>query len=277
VLSLANTRPRVLLFAAMLALLPTGMIAIPAAVTFAAETACPSGGTPPPGSTVDGGLDVDGRCILDNVTVNGGITVEAGGHLQLTNSTINGGIDTLPCGELDVNANLSSGTPTGTTSTINGGIDIEAPGSLLCPPGAPPGAFSAANIWTAQITGGISITGTFGSSGLPKICGNQITGGLHLQDVNPAPLLAEAFIGDPVDGPFGCPGNTIAGSIHLTNSSIFVVESNDIGGSVFLNGDIVELNGNTIGGSLRCSNGTVILPGEATDPTGNTVHGKNTC
>jgi len=28
---------------------------------------------------------------------------------------------------------------------------------------------------------------------------------------------------------------------------------------------------------LRCTNGTVILPGELTDPSGNTVHGKNTC
>jgi len=36
------------------------------------------------------------------------------------------------------------------------------------------------------------------------------------------------------------------------------------------------LNGNTINGSLRCTNGTVILPGVG-DPSGNTVHGANHC
>src|SRR5690348_17271907 len=88
---------------------------------------CPTTGTPAPGTTVDGGMDVDGLCIVDNVTVNGGITILEGGHLQFTNGTVNGGILTLPCGEIDINATTEgSGVPTGTTSTINGGIDIIA-------------------------------------------------------------------------------------------------------------------------------------------------------
>jgi hypothetical protein len=221
--------------------------------------------------------------------VNGGITVEAGGRLQLTRSTVNGGIVVLPCGELDVNFTTvegdTGGIPTNTTATINGGIDIEA--GNVCSPGAR----SDADIWTARIQGGISITGTFsvvGFAGFPKpvplICGNDIQGSVHLTNVTVPSLDLEGVIGDPDCCPLstlpllnGCPGNSISGSFLMGNSSVFAVESNDIGGSVHLNASMVELNGNTIGGSLRCSNGTVILPGEATDPTGNTVHGKNTC
>jgi hypothetical protein len=234
---------------------------------------CPSGGTPPPGSTVDGGLDVDGVCLVDQVTVNGGIIVEAGGHLQLTSSTVNGGIITLPCGELDINAIVSVGTPTGTTSTINGGIDIA--GSAIC---TTPGAFSDTDIWTAQIDGGISMTGSFVAAvAVPYICGNTVKGSVHVDNVTATAIgTFEATIGDP-DNQLGCPGNTITGSLHMSHSSVFAVESNTIGGSVLLSADTLELNGNTINGSLMCSDATVILPGEPTDPTGNTVHGKNTC
>lgn len=230
----------------------------------------PSGGTPPPGSTVDGGLDVDGVCIVDQVTVNGGIIVEAGGHLQLTSSTVNGGIITLPCGELDVDATtLGSGVPTGGPSTISGGIDIAA--SALC---TVPGALSDVDIWTAQIEGGIAVTGTFLPTTFPFICESTVKGSVHADNVTGTP---EFTIGDPNSPNFGCPGNTITGSLHMSHSSVFAVESNTIGGSVLLSADTLELNGNTINGSLMCSDGTVILPGEPGDPTGNTVHGKNTC
>jgi hypothetical protein len=236
-------------------------------VARAATSRCPSGGTPPPGSTVNGGLDVDGVCIVDKVTVNGGITVEAGGHLQLTSSTVNGGIVTLACGELDINATtLGAGVPTGTTSTINGGIDITA--GAVC---TTPGAFSNADIFTAHIDGGISITGTYTVFSFPFICGNTVKGSV---DVNNVTGTLEGVIGDPDRN---CPGNTITGTLHMTKSSVFAVESNTIGGSVLLSASTLELNGNMIGGSLRCSDGTVILPGEPSDPTGNTVKGKNTC
>ena len=271
-MSFANMKVRVLVFVGVFALLALGIIAVSAPAALAAASSCPSGGTPPPGSTVDGGLDVDGVCIVDGVTVNGGITVEAGGHLQLQSSIVNGGILSLPCGELDVNATtLGAGVPTNTTATIHGGIDIEA--GVVCPPGA----FSDADIRTAQIDGGISMTGTF-LGFAPFICGNDIQGGIHVNDVTvPQVGLFEATIGDP-DNPFvSCPGNTISGSVHMSNSSVFAVESNIVGGSVLLSGSTLELNGNTIQGSLRCTNGTVILPGKPTDPPGNTVHGKNTC
>src|ERR1700751_4684360 len=131
---------RVFVFAALLAF---------PAVLAAQQTTCPP--TPPPNSTVHAGLDVVGTCVVNQVTVNGGITIESGGHLQLTSSTVNGGIVTLACGEIDVNATTNgAGTPTGANSTVNGGIDITA--SDVCPPGA----FSDADIWTALIQGGIS-------------------------------------------------------------------------------------------------------------------------
>jgi hypothetical protein len=244
------------------------VFASPAPVALAAQSNCPSGGTPPPGSTVDGGLEVDGTCVLDNVTVNGGITVDATGHLQLTTSTVNGGIVVLPCGELDINATTNgSGTPTGTSATINGGIVITA--GTVCPIGS----FSDADIRTALIDGGLSVTGTFPTA-FPLICSNEIRGGVTLNDIS-TPF--GFFLGDPDAPPFGCPGNIIHGTLSVSNSTNLEVESNIIGGSVLLSGSVLELNGNTINGSLRCTNGTVILPGEPGDPSGNTVHGSNKC
>ena len=266
--SLAGTRIRVLVFLAVLALVT------PAPVVLAQESTCPSGGTPPPGSTVNGGLDVDGVCLLDSVTVNGGILVEAGGHLQLTRSTVNGDIVALPCGELDVNAVTGNGSPTGTTSTINGGIHVAA--GLTCSSGA----FSDLDIWTAQIAGDLTITGTYPTGFAPFICGNTITGSVRLEDVTVTQLgTFESTIGEPGGDTTGrvCPGNTIGGSLHMKNSSGFTVESNTIGGSVHLSASKLELNGNTIGGSLLCSDGTVILPSDVNDPPGNTVQGKSTC
>jgi len=246
-------------------------LALPGAAR-AQRTQCPP--NPLPGSTIDGGLDVDGPCGIDSVTVNGGITIEEGGHLQLTNSTVNGGILTLPCGELYVNA--IGGIPTNTPSTINGGIDIIA--STEC---TTLGASSDADIWTAQIDGGISMSGTFMPGVYPYICGNQIKGSVHIDNVTvteagPPPSPLEGVIGDP-DAQHPCPGNTISGSLHMTKSLMFAVESNTIGGSGLISGSTVELNGNTVNGSLLCSDGTVVLPPDGTDQPGNTVHGKNTC
>lgn len=53
---------------------------------------CPSRGTPPPGSRVRGDLEVDGTCILDRVTIDGDITIIAGGSLQAQSITVNSGI-----------------------------------------------------------------------------------------------------------------------------------------------------------------------------------------
>jgi hypothetical protein len=245
----------------------------------AKKNACPSGGTPAAGSKVKGGLEVDGICILDNVTVNGGVVVDATGHLQVfDHSTVNGGITVKPAGELDVNATTPEvGAPTGTTATINGGIRIDG--------GTVGGA--DVDIWTARINGGLDLTGNFplgfpspGIHNRPIICGNTIHGSVRFHDVN---TYGSLWFGDPEAVFFGfpCTGNTVDGSLTISNSKSTVArqeyESNTIKGSVSISNSTLELNGNTIGGSLSCSNGTVILAGEAGDPVGNTVGGSNTC
>jgi hypothetical protein len=243
----------------------TGSNAVPAdALTN--RLGCPSNGTPLPGSLVSNGLKVDGYCVLEGVTVNGGIAVDPGGDLELESSTVNGGIVVSRCGELDVD--LADHTaPSGATSTINGDLVIEASASCTFP------AFSDVDIWTARINGQVSITGDY--LGGPSICGNEIRGNVTLDHVTAAHPF---WLGDP-DGIFGCPGNTIGGTLSVSNSSASVleVESNTVTRSVLLSGSTLELNENTIGGDLKCSNGTVILSGEDSDPSGTTVRGANTC
>ncbi len=243
----------------------TGPAAL-SADALAAKLSCPSSGTPAPGSQVQSGLEVNGTCILDGVTVNGGITVDSGGHLQVLSSTVTGGISVLQCGELDV---LNLANPTSTTSTINGDIVIKASATCTLP------AFSDVDIWTARINGALSITGSYPTFITPTICNNEITRDLAIDNVTTA-APRQFLIGDP-DGPLGCPGNTIGGVLSVSNSSVFEVESNSVGGSVLLSGSRLQVNGNTIAGSLLCSKGTVILPGEASDPSGNTVRGANSC
>jgi hypothetical protein len=241
----------------------TGPSAVPADA-LAGKFGCPSSGTPLPGSLVRGGLEVNGACILDRVTVNGGVVVDPGGDLEVESSTVTGGIVVSQCGELDIDL-ADHAVPTGTTSTINGDIVIQASAGCTSP------AFSDVDIWTARINGQVSVTGNY--LGGPTICGNEITDNVTVDHVTAGHRF---WIGDP-DGPFGCPGNTIGGTLSVSNSSALEVESNSVAGSVLLSGSTLELNENTIGGSLICSNGTVIMPGEDSDPSGNTVHGASTC
>ena len=238
----------------------------PLAKVVAKAVSCPSGSVPLPGTTVSNGLRVDGRCVLEDVTVNGGVVVGTGGDLEVESSSVNGGIVVARCGELDID--LADHTaPSGATSTINGDIIIQASTSCSSP------AFSDVDIWTARINGQVSITGDY--LGGPSICGNEIAGDVTLDHLTAAHPF---WVGDP-DGAFGCPGNTIGGTLSVNNSSASVleVESNTVAKSVLLSGSTLELNENTIGGDLKCSNGTVILAGEDSDPLGNTVRGTNTC
>jgi hypothetical protein len=232
------------------------------------QNKCPSGGTPASGSRVSGGLEVDGVCILKNVTVNGGITVDSTGHLSQQGGTASGGINVNPNGELDVNAlTLGSGAPTGTTSTINGGIRFNAGMASL----------SDADIWAARISGGIFFTGSLPLQGLtfsfPTFCSNTINGTVTFSNVT---TYAAVYFGDPGPGggPYGCPGNSINGSLQLINTHSTAThdefENNIINGSVVLDNSQVELNGNTIGGSVQCKNGSVIYPGDPPDGPSNT-------
>jgi len=244
----------------------TGHSPLPAEA-LAGKIDCPGGGKPAPGTLVRGGLEVTGQCLLDRVTVGGGIVVDPGGDLEIEASTVSGGIAVAPCGELEIDL-ADHAIPSGATSTVNGDIVIQASATCTLP------AFSDLDIWTARVNGSVVVTGSY--FGGPTICGNAITGDVTLDHLTSAHPF---WLGDP-DGALGCPGNTIGGTLAVRSSSSprrIEVESNSVAGSVLLNASTLELNENTIGGNLTCSNGTVILPGEDPDPSDNTVHGTSSC
>jgi hypothetical protein len=221
------------------------------------QTICPDGGLS--NTTINGGLLVtnDNFCTLDQVTVNGGVTVVAGSDVDLENSTVYGGVNITPGGEIEVDLGSVFGD-TPAFSTVYGGITLTNPNDW--------------DIETARISGGVTVNGA--SLNQPTFCGNTVVGNVSFRDVS----VDVTYFGDPVDEFFACGGNTISGSLSLTNSSFFEAEGNTVGGSVSLSASTLEFNGNTIGGGLFCSNGTVIVPGEdPADPTGNTVSGANTC
>src|SRR2546427_644280 len=92
-------------------------------------------------------------------------------------------------------------------------IGVFTPAALSAAPNSPAGAFSDVDIFTAQIEGGISMTGTFPIFFLPRICGSNIQGAVHLNNVTVVPIgLFEGTIGDPDSSLGSCPGNTISGS-----------------------------------------------------------------
>jgi hypothetical protein len=110
------------------------------------------------------------------------------------------------------------------------------------------------------------------------VCANKINGDVIFSNYNSA---SPTFFGDPEqiqDGAI-CSGNTIQGGLSISTShgNPFEVESNILTGSVALSDSTLQFNGNTIGGSLSCSDGTTILPPNGSDTSGNTVTGANTC
>ncbi len=250
--SLAALSTGVLLTALLSAVFPSNAVAGP--------TICPPDGATD--TTFHGGLVVtDGNfCSLSNVTVYGPVTVRAGGVIDLEDSRVNGGVIVQPGGEIEIGISLFGGTET--HSIVTGGLRLHDPIDW--------------DIETATIFGGVRIVG--GVEFNPTFCGNTIWGKVSIKDV----ATDETWIGDPepeeglING-LPCEGNRIHGSLSLSDSSGFEVEGNVVQGSVLLKASSLELNGNTIGGSLICSKGTVILPPAGPDPSGNSVRGKNTC
>jgi hypothetical protein len=220
---------------------------------------CPPGGVS--NTTYNGGLLVTNNnyCTLDHVTVNGGITVRSGSDVDLEDATVNGGVSVEPGGEIEVDPGSVFGDDPA-VSTIRGGIVLH-------------GAVDW-DIETAHISGGVRINGGPASVAQPTFCGNSVTGSVRVSNVS----AEVTWFGDPNnDEFFDCEGNAISGSLLISNSSFLEVEGNRIGGSVTLRASTLEFNGNIVGGSLLCSNGTAIETGEDGDPSGNTVHGTNTC
>ena len=238
----------------VVAFIVTGLAAVFTSRT-SAKVNCPV--APPPGSVVNGGMIVTGVCILNQVTVRGGITVTATGSLELENSFVSGGIDVAPGGELDLGHTLSSNTPTNNPSSITGGIKFN--GRDL-------------DLYNATVSGEVSVDGS-APNFFPSICGSNLSGALKLQNIA---TTGGAFIGDPGEGfPANCAGNLINGSLHVSDSvGLVEIEGNTITGSVILDNSTIELAGNTIGGSVQCTNVTFASDG---DPAPNTVGGAIHC
>ena len=226
-----------------------------------AKVNCPI--APPPGSTIGGGMIVTGVCVLDHVSVSGGITVTSTGQLRLEYSMVSGGIVVQPGGELDSGHTLSSNTPTGTPSSISGGIKFTNGKDM--------------DLYNATVTGGVVVDGV-AANFFPTICGSSISGGLTYKNIA---VGRGGFIGDPGEGfPASCAGNVIDSSLYVIDSPGLVeIEANTISGSVVLDNSRIELVGNSIGGSLTCKNGTLFFSTE-TDGAPlppNTVGGSDTC
>ena len=238
---------------------------------FAVER-CPSGGTPAPGSTVTGGLQVDGACILNNVTVHGGVAVLSGG-LELKNSRVFDGIVVEPGGELEAGQTLGGGTsvdPFGGPNTVSGGITIDSA--------------SAFNLFGAALNGGVTVTGTI--PGNATICADTINGDVVLTDATFTGFIAFADADDaePVFPTKQCTANKITGSVDIINSksndnNFLDFEQNNITGDVFVSNSTTEFGGNTVSGDAICELSTIINQGfgTPTDIIPNTVVGTDTC
>jgi hypothetical protein len=218
---------------------------------------CPP--SPPPGSTISGGLLVNGPCVLDHVSVSGGVLVTSTGGLELENSSVSGGITVQQGGELDAGHVLDSATATFNPNSISGGIKYTNGFDL--------------DLDGATISGGVSING---SGNEPTICKSSLGSDLRLSNfASGAPF----WIGDPGEPifasvPADCPGNTIGGSLYVTNSQLVEIEANLIKGSVFLTSSSVDFEGNTVQGSASCTSDT---PFADDVPAPNTVHGSSNC
>lgn len=253
---------RKLLYLAAAGLLATATFGTSVVAGAADQNTCAP--NPPPGSTLDGGLLVTGFCTLDHVTVNGGVTITTGGHLDLENSTVNGGIEVQPGGELDSGHTSNSAVGTFAPSTINGGINAT-------------GAFDI-DLDNATVHGVTSINGFGTVNFAPTICGSTLDGSVKISNITAAgtfPML----VGDPGEvvqnGPVpDCPGNTINGSLFISTSAVIEIEGNEISGSVKLSDSTAELAGNAIGGSAHCDN---VVPFTDGDHSPNTIGGSNNC
>jgi hypothetical protein len=264
----------------------------------AASRTCPADGTPSPGSTIRGGLEVgggvDGYCELRDVTVYGGIHVDATpesfqsqGHwntVNLIGSRVSGGVTVGDGSEVDTSIELSDFSIATVPSSIDGGLTLDHA--------------RFATVANATIRGGLSVQSNTDNTflcavlGVPPdfcfsnfaFCHLTIDGNVSEAGINGA----QAFLGDPEEQFFAnshCTGNMIHGSVRMTDSNFTrpadgepsEIEGETVTGSVILDHSTLELGGNTIGGSLLCTNGTVIHPPAPGDVVGNTVRGQDTC
>jgi hypothetical protein len=174
---------------------------------------------------------------------------------------------------------LDTGNLTHVRSTINGGLTLNTIG-----------AFVAADM---VVRGGFTMNGSYdwpsicGSdpdcfSPVP-LCGSEIWGNVTVRDVN----TNELSVGDPNEPLFpngDCAGNTIHGSLLISDTHFLSahgdpteIEGNTVAGAVHLDNSSAEVNGNTIAGSLLCTDGAFLRPPLPPDLPGNVVAGTDTC
>jgi hypothetical protein len=169
-------------------------------------------------------LEVTAGCILDQVTVDGGLTVRAGAHLQLSNSTVNGGINVDPHGKLELQA-----------STISGGIVLNNADDI--------------RLHNSVINGGVLIAGPGNVNFRPTLCNMNINGGITVTNAN---IYKGIDIGVSSGG--SCSGSNITGHLAIDKSVVSGLFNANIKGSLrCINGGMVKSNsGNTITGSNTC-------------------------
>jgi hypothetical protein len=235
--------------------------AVSVTVASAASAAATCSGGVFTGVNVSGGLVVTGACIYHDSTISGGVTVTSTGGFEIENSSVSGGVVVQAGGEFDVDHTLSSDVTTGNHSSISGGIKF---------------AGKDLDLVGATVTGGTTISGQ-GPGFVPTICDSTLA---SLTVTGVTGTFIPMPIGDPGEviqaGPVpDCPGNTLTGSLTVTNSHNVEIESNLVGGSVTISGStLVELAANTIKGSAQCTNVTSATDGDAAP---NTVQGSNNC
>jgi hypothetical protein len=231
----------------------------------AAPTKCPSGGTPAPGSTITGGLEVDDVCVLTDVTIKGGVTVDplpvdfaTVPLLELRSGSVTGGV-VVNGGVLGLGLSGDTSGVTNQPVTISGGITLNRPAQYI--------------LAGATIHGGITMNGGYDWASIcdgdpfcftpDPLCGNTIYGNVTITGDN----TEQVFVGDPKEQFFAnanCEANTIHGSVFMTDSNFIrfdgepsEIEGDTVSGSIHVDHSTAEVNENTIGGSLLCTNGSV--------------------
>jgi large repetitive protein len=147
---------------------------------------------------INGRLTVTGSTCINDATVNGGITVQPGAALSLTNSTVNGAISSSGAKALTYCADTHNGASSisGTIGFVligdNGDHGFSCGGSVLHGGFSLTGNKGQLELGGNQISGGVSVSGTSGSgptvgNATSEIEGNHISGSLSCSGNTPPP------------------------------------------------------------------------------------------
>jgi len=158
---------------------------VPGTLTVTTTGACLTGSLPK--LVVSAGQAI---CIAPGAKVNGGITISAGGSLDIEGATINGGVDSTGGGVLRICG-----------STVNGGLTVSGATGLVLVGGDAATGPCAGN----TINGGASITD--GSGGV-EFNGNNVAGALTITGNT-------GTLPPPDTGSVHVSGNTVTGKVTV--------------------------------------------------------------